>query len=220
MQRLELEHTREELAKHTNAFALQRFETTFYNLLNSNRILIESITIDERVEIKGYKAFEKFYAEFKGSCRNRVVEFRRINNLSNFVNVDDSLANFDKDTGLSFYLNELNNQFANRTNNISIFIDNLTTFLRFLHNNSLIDESEKMFYRDVLRSQLTPEILCLVFYLAKCDVMKHRDLNFLIHRFEMVDSIPKELLVGRNDIEILAHSKQDKLIPRNTKAKV
>ncbi|MFN9500377.1 MAG: hypothetical protein ACK57K_03560, partial [Chryseotalea sp.] len=65
LQRLELEHTREELAKHTNAFALQRFETTFYNLLNSNRILIESITIDERVEIKGYKAFEKFYAEFK-----------------------------------------------------------------------------------------------------------------------------------------------------------
>ena len=55
------------------------------------------------------------------------------------------LAKFDKDTGLSFYLNELNNQFANRTNNISIFIDNLTTFLRFLHNNSLIDESEKMF---------------------------------------------------------------------------
>lgn len=161
LSRQELALTRNEVSRSADALAsqdknllLQRFETTFFNLLKHMEACRKEISYDSNEKlITGSDAIEKLYKVFQGSLSEvtgRRGHFPIHSFKQNCHEINGVKVEYKK-----FYESQ-------RGDDLGQYFRILYHILKFIDENTEV--KNKTFYSNLLRAQLSKYELCLIFY--------------------------------------------------------
>ncbi|MBL7846241.1 MAG: hypothetical protein JNL40_02140 [Cyclobacteriaceae bacterium] len=154
LQRKELKSTRREFQEQNITFKKQRFETTFFNLLNLHNSLTEKLTMPVGGRIQhGREAIRDAYGEFKV----KYLEYLRINGAREFT-----WENLQKIRQLVISI--FNSFFGEKEEYLGHYLRSIHGLLKFVSDTELIEDKEKRRYYDMIISHLNSYEVCLVYY--------------------------------------------------------
>ena len=180
LQRQELRETREELKgqrlaaeQQANLIRTQRFENTFFSLLERLSSDVQALQADNLGhDFDGRKTFHLFYEHFRGA----------------YLSVNENAV--DKDS--QDFLDQLYQKFyKEQESGLGHYFRLLYNIVKFVDNSS---ESDKKFYINILRAQLSSNELLLLFYnglSAYGDKFKP-----LIEKYGLLENVPEEKLLN------------------------
>ncbi len=164
IQREEIKDTQENAAKQNKAILIQRFENTFFKMLELQSHITNDLSISRQVDMLQWK-------EFKGKV---VVNVERENLLEAIGRSNDSLQ-----TLIQRYIEydkENHTQFDR-------YLSNLDSIHEFIISSLSLDNNEKQFYLGIFALQLDDHELALYFYYILLDqqrtstILPHPDLD-------------------------------------------
>lgn len=193
-QRQELEETRIEIRGQRTALeaqnttlASQKFENTFFHLLQMHHEIVKSITLtttsyDSKVmsdvvliQAQGRESFRELYKKLSN-------EFNNIKNSFPLLNADPSELEIINSAYLNF--------FEYSQSKVGHYFRNLYNIMKFIHRSNIDD---KKFYANLVRAQLSAYELLLLFYncLSDCGKEKFKPIT---EDYALLENIPEDLL--------------------------
>lgn len=152
LQREELRKTTEELHSQKEEFEqqnktarYQRFDNTFFQLLNNQREKIQDLHISFTNLHEVFVSEDEKYDGrdvFKNILFHRLPNSRLSTSLISLVNKGKAWKEF-----YSYHY----------ANVLTLYFNGLLNLLEYISNNSLIDESDKVFYANIVRASLSRE---------------------------------------------------------------
>lgn len=180
LQREELHATRKEFEIQNDTMKLQRFENTFFNMINLHHLIVNSINIEHlslnsvqemaRIVRTGEKVYEKF------NGRNAFPFLVKI--FHDIYHNDD--ASFDESYDVFFkeYQSVLGHYFRN-----------LYHIFKLIKNS---DIKNKMDYASLIIAQLSVYELLLIFY--NCNSWYGKKFLVFAHKYELFKNLDKRLI--------------------------
>ncbi|MHB8260132.1 MAG: putative phage abortive infection protein [Bacteroidia bacterium] len=206
MQREELEDTRKEFIQQNETLKNQRFENTFFHLLNLHNEIVDKLYIT-REKITGHEGEEKknntnlvTYEKrefFDGAML--VLEYG--NNLKDeFSDIKENIASIrDAYTDFNYTYGSY----------LSHYFRNLYHIYKYIYLSTLIKEKEKSFYASIVRAQLSDKELTLIFYNMFIDGLGYPNFKFLDQEYDVLknlifdqEGIPDGHIEAFNSLEV------------------
>ena len=176
LQRDEMRLTREEIHEQNRTFTTQRFENTFFNMLNLHHDIIDKIKVKD---IGGNKDGRDAFGSLLRFVKEVFNKASASDTIDKWVLFNDLYTNF-----YNKYNSELGHYFRNLYRIIKI-IDN-TTF----SNDKKIDHITKYEYTSIVRSQLSDDELLLLYY--NCGTRNGMDFfRPYIEKYTLFKNLPK-----------------------------
>ncbi|WP_416438857.1 putative phage abortive infection protein [Phnomibacter sp. MR] len=188
--RLELKGQKEEMITQNKTLKQQRFETSFFQLLNNHSTIVKSMIIRhennrDSVEADGVDCFRIFYSRLSDSIRTRGtgIVVQRLNNLE-VVDLNDTLIGY-------------NMFFEKNQNFLGHYFRNLYQIVKFIKNSEIED---KALYIGLIRAQLSSYELALLFYNCLSD---YGQVKFypLIEEFSLLKNLNHGLIFNSEHID-------------------
>jgi Putative phage abortive infection protein len=188
LQKEELRLTREEYSKTNEAFfeqnkmiSIQRFENTFFQLISLHNEILQAIKIGNKLE--GRQSFSRLYNYLSFAYREKFFELTEYNDYdpealkTHFIAIQRGYEEF----------------FKQYQDVIGHYFRNLYRIVKFIHENKILEEEEKLFYVGILRAQLSTHEHILLFYnsLSKYGAEKFLP---LIKKYKLLDGLNHSLL--------------------------
>ena len=188
LQRKELSATREELKGQKEQLEIQnktsekqRFENTFFQLLDVHHKIIIDLEHSGKNSGGGCQELQELYGTLSWEYKNDEERHKNENEL----------------------INEAYNKLPKRWHRkINYCFGNLYTIINFVHNESIVD---KKFYTDIIRSQLSPYELVLLFYYGLSGKSKE-GFYPLVNSYSLLKDLNKSLLFDPDHDEIYSDS--------------
>lgn len=186
LQRKELEDTREELKgqkeaaqKQNELFDKQRFENTFFNLLQNYSSLVEKFEFTHYIsKHTGINVFGLML-----DCLNNNLWL----DVNRFDGLFKNLKLKDKEIGCEMY-----SDFSSKYPSLGSYYRQLYRIIKFV-DESKLNDCEKYQYVSFLRSQLSDSQLMLLFY--NCTLGNGVDkFKPLVEKWVLLKNLPKELI--------------------------
>ncbi|WP_145038639.1 putative phage abortive infection protein [Paenibacillus sp. Y412MC10] len=137
LQRQEVERTNQELAKQVEAINIQRFESTFFNMITLHHQLVDGLVFkhdqSDTIYSTGRAVFESLYNEIRRKDSGRIHQ-----------HLDDL-----------FRIRELS---------LAQYFNNLIEILNLVERTELLDDEQKWVYFKTLSAQLSPAEGTIIFY--------------------------------------------------------
>lgn len=173
--RKELEGQKEQMIEQNKTLKQQRFETTFFQMVNLHHQIVNGIDIKHPSFgiIHGRDCFKHTFESLANTCRN-IKNNERLGTIG-----------FGR-TGL-----EYDKIFKANQSDYGHYFRNLYTITKFIH---LSDTFEKQRYADILRAQLSSHELLLLFYNGLSDYGKMK-FKPLIETYELLKNMPQNSLI-------------------------
>lgn len=154
LQREELESTRGEFEIQNQTLKKQRFENTFFNLLNLHHEIASGIYLfDSGVEYRGRAVFKQAYltfcTDYQKECSASPLP------LSKLEDVQPYRSQISKVYGEIYKRYE---------EHLSHYLKNFITLFRWVKQSDLISSDERLEYYGIIKSQLNSYELLLLFY--------------------------------------------------------
>lgn len=175
--RKELKGQKEQLIKQNENLYQQRFENTFFHLLNFLNDFINSIDVPLfGKDSKGRNSFERFYHKLTG-------QFANVRNKPEF-------ETFEKKIKASY-----SSLLSEYKNHLGTYFNNIYNILELIDKS---DISNKSYYSNILRSQLsTYEVILLFYHSIGEDGIQIID---LVREYDLCENLERNLLIeGEND---------------------
>lgn len=251
LQRQELEETRDEFIQQNETLKKQRFENTFFQLVQLHNDIVDKLkikpfdqnTYEKReffigalMELK-YKSAYEYYkfcglnkldapeiTTFKMSRDNhhdffdklseeekRNIEALSNQQIENFISepISNKEDNIRRDYEFFFHKYQYN---------LGHYFRNLYHMFKYIHITQLLPESEKQFYCNIIRAQLSTDELVLLFYNSLTPIKYYSDhpnlgypnFKYLIDKYDILQNMNERLLLDSahmkifkaNDVEI------------------
>lgn len=184
LQREELRETRKEFISQNDTLRKQRFENTFFNLLNLHHEIVTNLTLNEYSEIKSGRSLIKklkdtlisnlgYARADKDRHRNIIPNKRESNNLT-----EETLF---IEQGYSTFWEEYDYL-------LSHYYRNLYHIFKFIYTTELIEENDKHLYASIVRAQLSPSELCLIFYNSMLTGYGNPNFLYLIKEYDILQN--------------------------------
>lgn len=170
----EVRATRNELIEQNKTLRQQRFENTFFQMLNLHHQIVNAIDFPHPANVKGRDCFKHIYEKrFEILCRN----------LKN----EEKLDSF----GIGRTLLQYEKIFKENQSDFSHYFRNLYTITKFIHQS---DNEDKQKYIDILRAQLSTHELLLLFYNGLSDY-GNKKFKPLIEKYALLKNMPQQSLI-------------------------
>lgn len=164
--RKELEGQKEQMIEQNKTLKQQRFENTFFQMVNLHHQIVNSIDLPHPVNLKSRVCFRHFYDSFKKSMDQR-----------------DKAINFTLSTYLTI--------FHRNQSDLGHYFRNLYTISKFIHQS---DSEDKQKYFGILRAQLSSHEQLLLFY--NClSTYGEKKFKPLVEKYQLLKNVPFEGLV-------------------------
>lgn len=177
LQRKELVKSREIAESQNKTFHIQRFENTFFNLINLHHEIVKGIDIKRSKDtIQGRDCFRFFYKHFEDDVDNSSVDEENIDGVILLYEIV-----YEK------YQSDLGHYFRN-----------LYHIFKFIKSSD-VSFPEQHRYANFARAQLSSSELLLLFYNA---LSQHGKDKFkpLIETFQILKNMPKEHLIRQTHV--------------------
>lgn len=171
----------------------QKFENTFFKLINYNHEIVNSIDIKGEFsgERKGRQYFMKTYYNFKSFCDKKIggMGYEFIIDSKGYLDMKEQIIKvyeefFDMEDG-----------------NLGHYFRNLYHIFKFIDKQTILDEEEKLYYASLVRAQLSAYELLLLFYnvLSKHGVSKFKP---LVDKYDVLQNMNPNKLIHIKHFEI------------------
>lgn len=198
LQRNELKLTREEFKTQNATLKAQRFENTFFQMLNLHQEIIDKLHyVGKTVKVsKGFKTSNIHDVEKREVLRLAAEMLREdLDNIKDgFVTIPDNigvmvdLKKSWKDMQDVYYEFYYSKGFGNT---LSHYFLNLYHCFKFVYTSEL-ETSEKKQYASLIRAQLTPDELFILFYNSMFANHGNPKFLFLIKEYKIMDNLNKD----------------------------
>ncbi|MBA4721909.1 MAG: hypothetical protein H2067_12360 [Alcanivorax sp.] len=194
LQRKDLESTRKEVSRQSSAYQKQRFEDTFFQLLNLRNNVLKELDLLAETGRSALKIFferiivnDKEFSTFLALKKLNRDEIRHIDNKKNIPDsATEKLSNSEKSTieealesvptAFSSFLDDktdsqiaklkyaCNKAISESVDELSHFIRNSLQVLSYIESSTIISEKDKSLYLNIFRSQISDIELATIFY--------------------------------------------------------
>lgn len=174
--RKELKGQKEQLMEQNKTFSLQRFESTFFNLLNIHQDIINSSEFGTK---KGRDAFAKLYGELISWNINKAIS-----------------TNGSKEKILGEINIEYSKFYNHRQRHLAHYFRHIYTMIKFINESSI---ENKKFYTNIIRAQLSNSELGLLFYncLSAYGLKKFKP---LVEKYSLFNNLPLETIPSSKNL--------------------
>lgn len=213
-QRDELRETRKEFVIQNKTLKVQRFENTFFNLLNIHNTIVNSIDFEskKRVQIQGRTQWNTVTITgrdvFQEKFEINREKFEDINDLKNLNDIYNPIYK-DVQTDFGHYFRGLYRiiKFISKTEFLSkeeLEIDTKSKKYEDLIKHKVYNDEIRYEYTAMVRSQLSDYELVWIFYNCLSDYGNEK-FKPLIERFSLLKNLPLDLI--NNDKLVEEYSK-------------
>lgn len=169
--RYELEGQKKELIEQNKTLRKQRFENTFFQLLQNHQDIVKGIDLrypSGKLVSAGRDCFKTFYEQFKSRLNKNVEIAITIERYMDFYHMHQA--------------------------DLGHYFRNMYHIIKFIHNSDAIEETEKYKYTSLLRALLSSYELILLFYngLGEYGVKRFKP---LIEDYSFLKNIDSDLLI-------------------------
>jgi hypothetical protein len=194
MTREELRSQKEEFSAQNKTLALQRFENTFFALLDAHNKIIDALDLQDNHSARQTRSrdcFKVFY-----------------NRLRNHIGNNGARPSFSNaETTLSFIKSEYEKLYLEIQHDVGHYFRHLYHIISFV-NNHYIDQDDyaaKRRYTNLVRAQLSSHELTMLFYncLSEHGVEKFKP---LVEHYALLKNMDTRLLIDRQHADFYAPS--------------
>jgi hypothetical protein len=184
LQRKELRQTRQEFIVQNETLKKQRFENTFFHLLDLHNEIVDKLDITRNEggphTINWVRYSKRDF--FTGA----------INVLSDQSQMDDEFEDAkDSWTVIQDAYRTFNFEFSTH---LSHYFRNLYHIYKYTHFSKLISLEEKEFYTSIIRAQLSDSELTLIFYNMLVEGLGHPNFKFLDQKYNILKNMDDSML--------------------------
>lgn len=198
LQRTELEETRKVFEEQGETLRVQRFENTFFQLLNLHHEIIDKLNFDRKNISQGFDGIEK-----------REVISKAVIDLIKRIKNKNSTSESNGSGGFSYKENEPKNideaqerlyiayhefYFEEYKQLLSHYYRNIYHIFKFIYTTNLIKDNKKQFYASLVRAQLSSDELLLIAYNSIIPNLGHPNFLFLIEKFDIMQNFDFDLI--------------------------
>jgi hypothetical protein len=145
LQRKELRDTREEFVKQNETLKLQRFENSFYKLLELHNLTVDRVTtMDGARRLNGRESINYIYKVFQSSLNSQIL---------NTAHYEIVLTRYKEDIEVRGMINDL-----------ALYLKSLHRMLAYIRSTELIWDDTKHFYYSVISSSMDDSEKAIVYY--------------------------------------------------------
>lgn len=165
--RKELEGQKDQMIEQNKTLKQQRFESTFFQMVNLHHQIINGVEIIDGIEkCLGRKGFKIAYDIFRTAVFDKHLTYDQI---------------------IHIYLN----QYTNYQHSFSHYFRNLYRIIKFIDQSDIEDKQQ---YADILRAQLSPQEMLMIFYNGLTVYGEHK-MKPLLEKYEMLKNMPQRSLI-------------------------
>lgn len=191
LQRAELSETREVFKEQSETLKVQRFENTFFQLLNLHHEIVNNLYLELQFYRRGeYKSREVF----KASVNTIKDSFNDYDQVFEYGKMGEQILvkqyNLEDLEEVKFLINKHYSQYYFEETNqlLSHYFRSLYHIFKFIHKSELINDDKKQFYATLLRAQLSSDELFLLLYNSLNPSLGYPNFLFLIKRFDILQN--------------------------------
>lgn len=199
LQRFELEETRKVFEEQGETLKVQRFENTFFQLVQLHHEIIEKLSFDRRDINYGYSEIEKREIISKGvqDLLNKIVQSNRIakqNESGGIEYIPNKPENLEVakqrlyEVYRDFYFNDYKQL-------LSHYYRNVYHIFKFIFTTDLIGKDKKQFYATLMRAQLSSDELLLIAYNSMIPDLGYPNFLFLIMEYDILQNFDFNLIL-------------------------
>ncbi|NVK09437.1 MAG: hypothetical protein HWD89_10305 [Tenacibaculum sp.] len=183
--RFELQGQKEQLIEQNKTAKFQRFENTFFALLNNHTSMVNDIDIRKKdinsggysVSAQGRDCFKVFYTRFTKECNESSIK-------SKLMPISETVECYMK----SYHQNQAD---------LGHYFRNLYHTLKLIKEEDIIENKKR--YSNLLRAQLSSYELALLFYNCLGEYGREKFYP-LIEDFDFLKNIDRDLLINQDHI--------------------
>jgi len=195
LQREELAQTREVFVEQSTTLKLQQFESTFFNMLNLHHQIVNAIDIvkvEKADAIYGILQAGKTKETLLNSRDCFVFFYEKYKDFYNEFSFKHQGTRTKKDE-LEIISDSYTAFYMNYQSDLSHYFRNLYNILKFINKKN---PGDKFFYSNLLRAQLSPFELLMLFYNCLSRFGKDK-FKPLIENYYFLQNMPKKPLIDR-----------------------
>lgn len=192
LQREELYETRKVFKEQSETLKIQRFENTFFQLLNLYHELVDKLNFSPKSGMGVSESFEKRAVLTRAyDALNSSIEFSNYIQETNEKGIVDTVVtkptSFEeaekrlKEAYQKFYFEDFNQI-------LSHYFRNVYHIFKFIYKSQLIDKSNKQFYATLVRAQLSSDELYLILYNSIHNGLGYPNFLFLIKEYDIMQN--------------------------------
>ena len=192
LQRKELRDTRKEFSVQNDTLRRQRFENTFFQLINLHHEIVGKLVygnFQEKTKI------QEAVTELKGQLNRAEQQFNRLNLTPEDVKNEIIEA-------YKFFYSEYESV-------LSHYLRNIYHIFKYVFKSNLISEKDKYFYASIVRAQLSHDELFLIFYNSFIEGLGNPNFLFLIKEFNILDNFNFNSIEPQLHVEIFKENIRD-----------
>lgn len=188
LQRTELEETRKVFKEQSETFKIQRFENTFFQLVNLyNEIISNLQSTFQGIKYERRDVIGNYSLQLSQSFDLYLKTYKQ-NNIGEFV-VDKELNPISLEDIESLIDNTYENFHYNITKqHLSNYFRTIYQIFKFIYKSDLINNEEKQFYANILRAQLSSDELLLIFYNSLHEGLGYPNFLYLVNKFDVLQN--------------------------------
>lgn len=172
----EMKATRKEFVLQNQTLSIQRFENTFFQMLNLHNDIVNSLNYN--TDITGREAFQRF-------MKYLTTTYTNYNNTNR-----GEFRSKDELTKIRISYKEL---FEIYEEQLGHYILNFFRIIKFIERSKALDEEEKTFYTGIVRAQLSSNERALLLY-NSLSIMG-TDLLPLMKKYNLLDNFNQKVLI-------------------------
>lgn len=202
LQRREMILTREEFKTQNRTFSRQRFENTFFQLLQKQTEITRNIILRDNGGT-GIAAFKNIFDLFEGEVGNYIIQAMNQTGMRPDANRRDQIKHFELEAVV--IKTRFKGMIDRYKNDLLHYYAHLKVMLEFvLHTKADVDKSR---YVGFIRAQMSLyETLCLYYYGATDYGLKNKVKELLIES-EILDGVDETLFVNQGDNTLYSKEK-------------
>lgn len=179
LQRKELRETRKEFHIQNKTLKLQRFENTFFQLLNLHNEIVTKVQITKSI---GHSKFQVF----QGRAAFKIYVEHFFDTLMTIPK--EEIENAYK--RIYLHLSESYIEFYNNKGGLDLsnYYRNLYHIFKFVHKTEFLTNDEKQFYSNLVRAQLSNNELLLILYNSLVGGFGKPKFLFLIQQYDILQN--------------------------------
>lgn len=194
LQRSELEETREVFKEQSETFKIQRFENTFFQLMNLYNVLVENLYSNSGFEKLDKKSVLTNYASQLSIAYDTYLKTYEQDEFGGFELINEVTPTSLQDVENLIYETYFTFHFQTTKQVLSNYFRTVYHIFKFVHKSTLLHEEEKQFYATIIRAQLSSDELFLIFYNALHDGLGYPNFLFLIKKFDILQNFDFKLI--------------------------
>lgn len=184
--RQEMEETRKEFIEQTITMKKQRFENTFFKLLDFQNEIIQTLIFTNGDTYVGRSIFLHVNSVLTGDHYNRARE-------SNDINLQ-----LDHEAEIIVMIEAYSTFWTSRQSEISHYFGSLTNIIKFI-SFTLNNEDERILYMNFIKSLLSPRELIAIYYYINFGP-GYKNLHGLVKEYDLLENMDKDLIERKHRV--------------------